>query len=91
LIKAKALLVTPPVTMPEGSPLTVEQLTKVLEGVTWGEFIVAFGDDGHEDEVAWKEAVSEGGNGMRFEVTFTFGGPATNRGPCHARPPLRQG
>jgi len=72
--RAQALPVTPPAAMPEGSPLTVEQLKKVLEGVTWGEFIAAFADDGHGHEVSWKEAAPEGADGTRFEVTFTFGG-----------------
>ena len=72
--QAKALPVTPPATMPEGSPLTVEQMKKILERVTWGEFIAAFADDGKGHEVSWKEVPANGGNGLCFEVTFPLGG-----------------
>ena len=72
--RVKNLPVTPPAAMPEGSPLTVEQMKKILEKVTWGEFIATFADDGHEQEVSWKEVPAKGGNGLRIEVSFPFGG-----------------
>ncbi len=72
--QAKALPVTPPVTMPEGSLITVEQAKEILEKVTWGEFIATFADDGHEHEVSWREVPANGRNGLRIEVSFHFGG-----------------
>ncbi len=73
-IRVQRLPVTPPDAMPDDSPLSVEQLKQILEGVTWSEFITAFADDGRGNEVSWKQVESKGNEGHRFEIGFPLGG-----------------